>query len=1159
MIGARSRGTARRPLRGSTKKLSHVRPRRWDRAGVDEPARWRSRRWVRLVAGLTAAIVVAFFLWLGWVAYLYIVRGGPSGATFDPDRRCSSLGFSCGVLTNLVASGALVAFAFTFLLWRLFGLQRRYRAKAQYESRELVPTAGAIIDQVVGRDELCKAVMADLHDRRRRPHVIVGGVGSGKTAVLVRLTELLADRQAIPVPVKLRDAASDLDFEALARDRFLSEVNPGLFSSSEGETIWRRLRKDGKIIVLADGLEEALIGTSAEPERDNIIRSAIRRAHQQHLPLVIASRPHDPLRATEAAILNLEPLSYEAALAYIGGEGKTEDDRRLAWIVETADVVEAPLYLQITRELHDKGLLEPTSAGQQGVVDTRGVDRSRLRLSLLETWERALINGHLREEIPLNRAERQAAVEHMSALACAGLSRDLLEIDLEINAGPLISAEVQRRLALIDEKAGQPHGVRNVDVRLAAAWAAQLDLVELRGRTVRFPHSLMQAYLGSRLLDSALRDAEFCQEALQFPRPGREFLIALVLRSRAANRPSGRERADGQTGADHAAAADRVTAAGRDGGTAPDRVTDAVSAAVPRQGGRKARRLAAPGTLRRPDESGARPEEPAQQSAAELVGPLREAASQRDDNKVLDMWAAVLEIDSVASEPEHLVIADEVMQRWTRIHAQDRRTLEEGKVSLVHRFGDAARMINDRRLRGDRLTARPGYPQLYAIGCADPSYPVQLAAAQEIGSGGEAAYTELRGVLAAPCLLCEAERAERTGGPADGATAAAGPPRQHYGSAESSREAIVSAWLAPMLVGSVGRQTHAAADRLIAEHVQADLAQWLRHVGHDGRQQGERELPIALEIALAQGFKYAANRRPMQPDAFREARMYLAEQALEMLKSARYWFSQLTLIHALCLLNLSDGPKQPADKFGAKPEAIVAHWLDVAGQERAERSKPAAGHPEQHQFVREAALLCVLALRTGRPQRYLWIDESGVVGQVGSRNLSKEVHRRHRLWIPPSAGWTALNGRAQQLVADVLLLLNLADRGEQPTERDRRLRRSNRPDLPPCITHYREALEPGRTVGTAVSSVPGVSCVDGCVFELCPYPPQGVQPRVEMSEAFCRRQQTLLNRSLRHPLNGRAPWQQMKEAQLDRFWTEMADRARGPRPRSAQARRRTVR
>ena len=266
---------------------------------------------------------------------------------------------------QLLASGVLVAFASAFVLWRLFGLQRRYRTKARAESRELVPTAGAIIDQVVGRDELCMAVMTDLQHRGSRPHVIAGGVGTGKTAVLVRLTELLAEKRAIPVPIRLRDAATELDFEAMARDRFLNEVNPGLISAAEGETIWRRLRKDGKIIVLADGLEEALVGTSAEPERDNLIREAIRRAHQHHLPLVIASRPHDPLRATDAAILTLEPLSYEAALAYIGSDGTSADERRLAWIVETADVVEAPLYLQITRELHVKGLLEPTSAGQQ--------------------------------------------------------------------------------------------------------------------------------------------------------------------------------------------------------------------------------------------------------------------------------------------------------------------------------------------------------------------------------------------------------------------------------------------------------------------------------------------------------------------------------------------------------------------------------------------------------------------------------------------------------------------------------------------------------------------------------------------------------------------------------------------------------------------------
>jgi hypothetical protein len=151
------------------------------------------------------------------------------------------------------------------------------------------------------------------------------------------------------------------------------------------------------------------------------------------------------------------------------------------------------------------------------------------------------------------------------------------------------------------------------------------------------------------------------------------------------------------------------------------------------------------------------------------------------------------------------------------------------------------------------------------------------------------------------------------------------------------------------------------------------------------------------------------------------------------------------------------------------------------------------------------------------------------------------AYRQRQLWIPPSAGWTALVGRAQQLVADVILLLNLADRGDQPSHKERRLQRSSRWDLPPCITRYRPALDPGRTVGTAASAAPGTSCVAGCAFELCPYPPKGAQPRVEMSEAFCRRQETLLTR---RSLNSRkAPWQEMPRSQLKQFWADMADRA----------------
>ena len=1031
--------------------------RQTSRRGVDEPPKWRSRRPLRLLTVITGITMLVFAGWLAWVGYLFFARGGPSAVALDPDRRCSSLGFSCGVLTNLLASGVLVAFASSFVLWRLFGLQRRYRARARDDSRELVPTAGAIIDRVVGRDDLCLAVMADLHDPGSRPHVIAGGVGTGKTAVLVRLTELLAEKRAIPVPIRLRDATADLDFEALARDRFLSEINARLFSSAEGETIWRRLLRDGKIIVLADGLEEALV---AEPERDTIIRAAIRRAHQQQLPLVIASRPHDPLRATDAAVLVLEPLSYEAALAYIAAGGPAEDERRLAWIIETAEVTEAPIYLQITRELKEKGLLEPSSADQRGIIDTRGVDRSRLRLSLLETWEHALVAGHLREDVPLSRAERHAAVEHASVLACLGLRFDRLEVDFDDLPDAALQAELRRRLAVIDEEAGQTPGVHNVDVRLAAAWAAQLELVELRGNSVRFPHSLLQAYLGSRLLGTALADPAYLSQAVTHPRPGREFLIALVLHSR---------------------------------------------------------RDAVPGAL---------------------VTDLRTHLGTRDDTKVLDAYAAALEIDCVAAEPAHARIATEITDRWARIHTQDPRTLQESKLAVVQRMGEAARMIDRRRERDPGLAAGPAYPQLYAIACAERTHAVQLAAVQQIGTAGPRAYAALRTILQPPCAQCAAERAARS--PGDAAAAARG----QDAVAEASRAATVSAWLAPVLAASMSSISGPAAERALGTAARADLAQWLRHIGSDERRSGETDLPISLEIALAQGFKYAANLRPGRPDTLREARLHLAEQALEMLRGARYWFSQLTLLHALCLLNLSDAAPDGDERRRARPEVIVQRWLDATGREH----RQATGGEQLHPFVREAAMLIIEALRTGLPQRYCWIDESAVVGQVGSRNLGQGTpHGRHRLWIPPSAGWTALDARAQQLVADVLLLVNLADRGEGPAERERRLKRSALTTLPPCISHDREALEPARSVGMARSAVPGTSCVDGCVFELCPYPPKGAVPRVEMSEAFCRRQQTLITRP-KDPRTGRAPWQKTRPRQLKHFWADMADRARGPGP-----------
>ena len=186
--------------------------------------------------------------------------------------------------------------------------------KAREAARDLVPTAGTIISFIVGRDVLCESLLANLRQRHTRPQVLVGDIGAGKTGVLVRLTELLAEHGTIPVPIRLPAGDLELDFEALAQERFLSEVNADLVSAADGETTWRRLRRERKVCVLADGLDEVLAG---EPERDSVIRDAIRKAYRQRLPLVLVLL-YGPFRTTDAAIVTLEPLSYEVALAYCG-------------------------------------------------------------------------------------------------------------------------------------------------------------------------------------------------------------------------------------------------------------------------------------------------------------------------------------------------------------------------------------------------------------------------------------------------------------------------------------------------------------------------------------------------------------------------------------------------------------------------------------------------------------------------------------------------------------------------------------------------------------------------------------------------------------------------------------------------------------------------
>jgi hypothetical protein len=190
----------------------------------------------------------------------------------------------------------------------------------------------------------------------------------------------------------------------------------------------------------------------------------------------------------------------------------------------------------------------------------------------------------------------------------------------------------------------------------------------------------------------------------------------------------------------------------------------------------------------------------------------------------------------------------------------------------------------------------------------------------------------------------------------------------------------------------------------------------------------------------------------------------------------------------------------------------------------------------------EAGELVIAALQTGRPERFIWIDEHGVTSKIGASQTNRAELRKHQLWIPPSIGWSALHPRAQRLVGDVLLLMNLADRGDDPRSREERLARANRRDLPPCLTKDRGPMKPNLKIGVTESAQPGKSCPGDCAFDLCPYPPKGsITYHAELTEPFCRRQQALLEPSVRRKT---ARWQGMSAADLRRFWGEMATRAR---------------
>lgn len=1053
-------GTAASPARGRRTRrkrdlIRHVL--RWCR----EPRRvlllWpgRKRAWWR---PFRLVVLIAGLLLIGLTAFAIVSWANAGEGPFRIDGGCSNNQFGCGALIEIAATVLALGFASgVFVYWRVSRIVGEHARGWRDEPYRLVPTATPIED-VVGRDGICEIIEEDLADRTPRPQVIVGGVGDGKTAVLVRLAHRLVRRGAVPVAVRMRDAEMPLHFHALARKAFLERVQGPLFSDDEGDKVWRKLRKDGRIVVLADGLEEALIDNAA---RETAIRDALDEAEDDKLPVVVTSRPDESLARINAAVIRLEPLSARATIEYIDDDDsrsetdldKLHDVRKLA---EVAEIADKPLFLALMRDSYrtrDKN-------GRRSLDDIprdRDTTRVDVQVKLLRQWaDRLLVDGRYGR---LSMAEREEALRGTETMACVALAENQLELDFDrFKTSPYVDAD----------------GDRPADPRKVARAAERLDLVEMTEGGMRFKHSIMQAYLGAQQLPE---------------RVGRRRHRA---RSRIVERVPAAQRV---TGPDYLA--DALAHPSRE-------VLMALVVCCKLHGSADVNSV----------------------SSASLRERLRRVAIERShvhDPVAFDVLTAAYEIDAMLHGSGAVRLGDAGRLLW-RNAARFRPSgeLREAKVRAILRMAKAG--------------APHGYRALWDVCLAEHDYRVRFRAAQELAMGGDGALSavEPASVLDAcgPCLS----------GSMDGLDAT------------EVRRGSVQGWMLPLLTRSSRRSTETAF---------AALEGWIRLTQNAAP---DRQLHLGVESCLAQGFKLEANRivEPSDTEGVK-TRARLIALATSLLSSAQWWYSRMALVQAFGLWAIA--------AEGAQRKQLVE-----AIEDRSER--------DPHPFVRAAARLCLdavradgkarrkadglaarrrvagtasnrvrrwwsalrlrLAARPARraawrgPGRYIWIDEVGVTAKVGPRRSRREANSPTGFWISRDAGWRALAPRARQLVAEVLLLLNLVEdeaagpatedqhraNGRRPPsdehirvrDREKRRRRAAVDSLPRCIAHASERERLGvnalaadeRPLGDERPLIGG--CPEHCGLGVCPYPPLRRAPfRGDLSETFCREQVRLLS------------------------------------------------
>ena len=241
-------------------------------------------------------------------------------------------------------------------------------------------------------------------------------------------------------------------------------------------------------------------------------------------------------------------------------------------------------------------------------------------------------------------------------------------------------------------------------------------------------------------------------------------------------------------------------------------------------------------------------------------------------------------------------------------------------------------------------------------------------------------------------------------------------------------------WREELFAGMAGAPAGRVGGPSDRQDARKQLEKWLEFVrAKDHPWAQRRTCASSLEIALAQGFKHAANRRLKLPPPTWTPEATCSEQARAMLTGRPLLVlaadpgARALLVVAVRRRRPGSGPL--ADTSSTSRRALaLAHGPRTAG--RSIRSSPEAGK------------LVVSTLETGGARAVSSGSTRAVsLARVGSLPTSRGgTPASTTSRIPPSTGWTALRPTRTAACRRSVLLLNLAERGDNPSDRERRLR-----------------------------------------------------------------------------------------------------------------------